>query len=154
MSSISRADLLFRLFRRLASLEESFYATAALPAAEPGEQRLGRARGELLRQIQAGGGRLQVQDIAERTGRTKSTAAELAAKLCRDGYVFKMRVAGDGRGVWVVLSGKGRRAAARYRRTMADLNRSTGGILTDAVLARLETLALQIEKSIMKGVRP
>lgn len=129
---------------------EEFFATAASKA---GDRDLSRARGELLRQIQISGGRLQVQDIAERTGRTKSASAELAAKLCRDGYAFKLRVAGDGRGVWVVLSGKGRRAVALYSRISADLDRSIAGILTDREAARLAKLELQLESLITEGKR-
>src|SRR5512136_1916428 len=108
----SGADV-FRVLEPLGRLEDAFFAAAGRKA---GFGDFTRQRGGLLREIQAAGGRLQVQDAAERTARNKSAAAELIAKLCRDGYAFKMRVAGDGRGVWVVLTGKGRRAAAVFAR--------------------------------------
>jgi DNA-binding MarR family transcriptional regulator len=150
MSIHYRARRLLRLFTRLDELGEAFFAAAAR---KDGDRGLSRARGELLQHIQAAGGRLQVQDVAERTGRTKSASGELIAKLCRDGYVFKMRVAGDGRGVWVVLSGKGRRAAALTARIMVDLDRAIRGAVTDMDLARLEKLASQIEKTITREER-
>ena len=151
MSSLNRTKQIFRLFARLDGLGGAFYAAAA-PV--EGDRGLSRARGALLLEIQAAGGRLQVQDLAERTRRTKSAAGELIAKLCRDGYVFKMRVAGDGRGVWVVLSGKGRRAAAIHSRVAAELDRAIRGTVTETDLARLEKLALQTEGTITRGTRP
>jgi DNA-binding MarR family transcriptional regulator len=150
MSSLNHTKRIFRLFAQLDGLGAAFFAAAAI---KTGDRELSRARGELLIEIQAAGGRLQVQDLAERTGRTKSAAAELIAKLCREGYVFKMRVAGDGRGVWVVLSGKGRRAAAIHSLVAADLDRAIRGMVTEMDIRRLEKLVLRIEQSIKKGTR-
>jgi DNA-binding MarR family transcriptional regulator len=150
MSSHNKTQGYFRLLARLNGLEEAFFLATGR---KTGLRDLSRVRGELLHQINRAGGRLQVQDIADRTGRPTSTTAELAAKLCRDGYAFKMKVAGDGRGVWVVLSGKGRRAAASYERARRDLDRMVRGLVTGADMGRLEKAALQLEKYIRKGTQ-
>lgn len=146
---ILRTDI-FRVFGPLGRLEDEFFAAAGRKA---GFDDFTRQRGGLLREIQAGGGRLQVQDAAERTGRNKSAAAELTAKLCRDGYAFKMRVAGDGRGVWVVLTGKGRRAAAVFTRAAADLQRLVDGSSTRKDLEQLERTAERLQTNIRKGMQ-
>jgi DNA-binding MarR family transcriptional regulator len=146
----SRAEL-FRVFGRLGRLEDWFFAAAGRKA---GLDDFTRQRGGLLWEIREAGGRLQVQDAAERTGRNKSAAAELVAKLCRDGYTFKMRVAGDGRGVWVVLTAKGRRAATVFSRASSDLKRLVTGAVPGRDLERMERAALKLEKSIKRGMLP
>lgn len=151
MSNRDHTNRVFRMFDRLGGLQGSLFTKSAEKYGAGG---LSRVRGELLLEIQTGGGRLQVQDVAERTGRTKSAAGELIAKLCRDGYVFKMRVAGDGRGVWVVLSGKGRRAAALTARIRTDLDRAIQGAVTEMDMAHLEKLARRIGQSITLEKQP
>ncbi len=146
----SGADV-FRVFGPLGRLEDEFFAAAGRKV---GFGDFTRQRGGLLREIQAAGGRLQVQDAAERTARNKSAAAELIAKLCRDGYAFKMRVAGDGRGVWVVLTGKGRRAAVVFARAAADLQRLVDGSSTRKDLEQMVRTAERLQQNIRKGMKP
>lgn len=151
MRSVGSHTVVFRVFGRLGALEGEFFAAAGRRA---GFRDFTRQRGGLLREIRDAGGRLQVQDIAERTGRNKSAAAELTTKLCRDGYVFKMRVAGDGRGVWVVLTAKGRRAAAVFTEAEGDLEQLVSGSAPSRDLEQMDRTAGRLEKNIRKGLRP
>lgn len=146
----SHADV-FRVFTRLGRLEDEFFAAAGRKS---GFDDFTRQRGGLLREIREAGGRLQVQDAAERTGRNTSAAAELIAKLCRDGYAFKMRVAGDGRGVWVVLTAKGRRAAVVYSRAAADLKQLIAAAAPGNDLEQMDRTAGRLEQNIRRGLVP
>ena len=150
MGARATAITLFRSLARLVRLESEFYAVAGRRA---GFGDFTRQRGELLCEIRLAGGRLQVQDAAERSGRNKSATAELVAKLCNEGYAFKLRVADDGRGVWVVLSAKGRRAADAYSRATADLERVVSGSSPPAALDRMLETAGLTERAIGKSLR-
>jgi DNA-binding MarR family transcriptional regulator len=112
------------------------------------------AQGRLLAELDRHGGRLQVQDLAEQTGRGKSTASALVAKLCRHGYVFKMRVAGDGRGAWVVLTEKGRMVSRAFNQTIKEVNRDCWGDFPEKERSRLERSIQHIERNLSHGERP
>ena len=99
------------------------------------------------------GGRLQVQDLAERSGRGKSTASALVVKLCRRGLVFKMKVAGDGRGAWVVLTEKGRRVSRAFTLTAKQTERTCWRDFSGKERLRMERSLAAIENNLTKGIK-
>jgi len=111
------------------------------------------AQGELLAALEREGGRLQVQDLAEQTGRGKSTASALVAKLCRRGLVFKMKVSGDGRGAWVVLTERGRRVSRAWVQARAMMDRHCWGGFSLRQRSAFERSLTQIENNLEKGGR-
>ncbi|HTY07523.1 MAG TPA: MarR family winged helix-turn-helix transcriptional regulator [Candidatus Edwardsbacteria bacterium] len=106
------------------------------------------AQGELVAAVEKEGGRLQVQDLAEKTGRGKSTASALVAKLCRRGLVFKMKVSGDGRGAWVVLTEKGKRMSQAWSQTSAMVDRRCWGGFSARERQWTEQMLTRIEKNL------
>ncbi len=109
------------------------------------------AQGELLAALEKEGGRLQVQDLAEKAGRGKSTASALVAKLCRRGLVFKMKVSGDGRGAWVVLTEKGRKVSLAFIQTIGVVERHCWKEIPERERLVAERSLRQIEQNLSKG---
>jgi DNA-binding MarR family transcriptional regulator len=112
------------------------------------------AQGRLLAALEGHGGRLQVQDLAEQTGRGKSTASALVAKLCRQGLVFKMKVSGDGRGAWVVLTERGQRVSRAFNRTLREVDQLCWKDFPKKERSRLERSIKHIEQNLSHGEWP
>ena len=101
------------------------------------------AHGDLFAHL-FGGKSLTVTELAERTGRTKSTVSVLAGKLEKAGYLLREPDPADARLLRLRLTPKGEALDAVFSEISEELHRRMLAALGSADLAQLERL---LEKS-------
>lgn len=101
------------------------------------------AHGDLFTHL-FGGGSLTVTELAERTGRTKSTVSVLAGKLEKAGYLLREPDPEDARLLRLRLTPKGEALDAVFGEISEELHRRMLAALGPDDLAQLEKL---LEKS-------
>lgn len=101
------------------------------------------AHGDLFTHL-FGGKSLTVTELAERTGRTKSTVSVLAGKLEKAGYLLREPDPADARLLRLRLTPKGEALDAVFSEISEELHRRMLAALGSADLAQLERL---LEKS-------
>lgn len=101
------------------------------------------AHGDLFTHL-FGGGSLTVTELAERTGRTKSTVSVLAGKLEKAGYLLREPDPEDARLLRLRLTPKGEALDAVFGEISEELHRRMLAALGPDDLAQLERL---LEKS-------
>ncbi|MFF5449554.1 MarR family winged helix-turn-helix transcriptional regulator [Streptomyces sp. NPDC012888] len=117
----------------LLALQRATHATLHLLTAELAELDLTAAEINVLGNLADGRART-VSRLGAAVGSRPTTLTSVLDRLERRGHITRARRAGDRRAVHVELTASGRAAAARIRRTLADLeDRALDGLPAGAV---------------------
>ena len=132
----------------VASIREKSHAFLESELRQRGIKGIVAAHGSVLGLLYRHGGSLQMAEIAEKIGRSKSTMTTLIATLEKHGYVRKVQNEADRRGTFVVLTDSAWALKPVFEEISAKLIETVYAGFTDAEQDLLMKLLVRVRDNL------